>query len=98
MAVIVIDGLVPGGAVVPDRDVARAPANAAGVFGFRAVLLQVGDQCRAFFRRPAVKMRGELRVHVERLSARQGMFDNAGVNAVLGGGYGVADAAILATF
>src|SRR5262245_28727209 len=55
LAVIVVGGVVPGGAVVPERDRALAPAKAAGELGPCGVAVEMLEQRPAVLGRPAVE-------------------------------------------
>jgi hypothetical protein len=63
---------MPGGAVVPDRDGAGLPFDAALEFLALAVLIEIHDERAAFLRRPAFEMGHEGAVDVEQLAARDG--------------------------
>ena len=56
VAVVVVDRVVQGAAIVPQRDRARLPAEAAGEFGLCLMLEQVIQQRRAFRLGPALEI------------------------------------------
>ena len=72
-AVVVVDRVVLGGAVVPERDGARLPAEAAGELRLDLVGEQVGEQGSALRLGPAGEAGGVGGVDVKRLTAGFGM-------------------------
>jgi len=64
LALIVVDGLVPGAAVVPEGDGAVRPAEAAGVLRLGGVGVEELQERLALFLAPAVDADGEVRVDV----------------------------------
>ena len=62
---IVVDGLVPGGAVVPYAQRAGAPADSAGIFRLHAMAIDLVQQGFGFLPGPAVDMGGEDAVHIQ---------------------------------
>src|SRR3954468_18481732 len=59
LAVIVVGGVVPGGAVVPKGDGAFAPAEAAGEFGPGGVTVEMLEQRPAVLGRPVLEAQRE---------------------------------------
>lgn len=74
--VVVIGGVVPGGAIVPERQRTRLPTEPTGEFRRRGVAVEVVEQGGRFLCGPAVEAQGEARVDVERrtVPARRGLF------------------------
>lgn len=93
MAVVVIDGFVPGGAVVPHGEVAGLPADTALEFGFLAMVVEHCEDGAGFVCGEAFDMGGEAWVDVEAAAAAERVGDDDGVAGVLGGGAGVGEAA-----
>ena len=72
--VIVVDRIVLRAAIVPQRDRARLPAEAAGEFRARRMLgEQIVQQRRAFLRRHVLEAQRVPAIDVERLAAGLGM-------------------------
>src|SRR6266581_8910478 len=68
MAVVVVDGIVLAAAVVPERERAGAPLEAAGEFRLHLVAEQELQQRRALFLGHAGKARGVRGVDIQRLA------------------------------
>lgn len=75
VAVIVVHGVMPGGAVVPEGDGAIGPLEAVGVFRADRMLIEIIEQWLAFGIAPAVEAQREPRIDVERLAAGDRMAD-----------------------
>ena len=84
-AVIVVDGIVPGGAVIPEGDRALAPLEAAAEFGAGGVAVEVIQQWPAFVGGPAFEVQGEAGVDEQHAFAAVGVADDDWVDGVLGG-------------
>src|SRR6185437_4487876 len=65
-AVIVVDGEVPGRAIVPEGDRTLAPLEAGVELRLRGVGIEIAEQGPAFIFGPALETRREGRIHVER--------------------------------
>src|SRR5579863_3736910 len=72
-AVIVVDRVVLGAAIVPKRERAQLPAKAAGKLGPGLMREQKAEQRRAFFLGHVPEAHGMAAVDVKRLSAGLGM-------------------------
>ena len=68
-AVIIVGGIVPCGAIIPEGDGSIAPLEAAGEFGPRGMLVEILEERLALFHRPAFETDGEGGIDVERLAA-----------------------------
>jgi predicted dithiol-disulfide oxidoreductase (DUF899 family) len=79
VAVVVVDRVVLGAAVVPERERADLPLEAAGEFRLDLVPEEIVEQRRAFLLGHAAKAHGVRDVHVERLAPSFGMYANDGV-------------------
>ena len=84
LAVVVVEGVVPGASVVPERHRPLAPGKAQGAFGYRRVLVEKFEQCEGFRRRPTLYADRESRIHVEHATTGVGVADDHGVDDVLG--------------
>ena len=82
---VVIQGVVPGGPVIPHRDRVLAPAKAAGEFGSAAMLVKIVKKRLGFFFSPAVKAQSELRIDIKCRTARQWMSNDNRVIRILTG-------------
>src|SRR6202041_504357 len=69
LAVIIVDRVVLDGAVVPERDRALLPPEAAGEFRAHRVAVEVVEERRALLLGHVLEARGEATMHVERLPA-----------------------------
>src|SRR5438128_1801743 len=85
LALIVIERIMPGRAIVPERNRALLPAEARLEFGARGVLAEVIEQRLALLRGPAFEVRRERRVDVERWTSTLGMADHDGMHGILRG-------------
>ena len=72
LAMVVIDGVMPGGPVVPESDGAGLPVKAAGELLAGAVGIKKIQKRFGFFNRPPIKAHGEIRIDIKRLSASEG--------------------------
>ena len=79
-ALIVVDGVVPGGAVVPEGDRTFAPLEAAGEFRPHGMGIEIVKQRLALEGIPAFEMGGEGGVHIKRLAPTQWMRDHDGMH------------------
>src|SRR5690242_14467691 len=92
-AMIVVDGKVPGRAIVPEGDRALAPLEAGVELRLCGVGIEIIEQGPAFVFGPAFEMCREGRVHIERLAAGLGMAKDDGMYGVLRRKRLIADAA-----
>ena len=76
LAGVVIDCLMLGGSVVPNRHRASAPTKPTSKLRLCAMVVKEIQQRLGFFFGPAFKMSGEISIHIEPRSARQGMSDD----------------------
>ena len=72
-AVVVVDRVVLGAAVVPEGERSHPPGEAAGELRFHLVLEQELQERRAFRVRHAAETRGMRHVHIQRLAAGLGV-------------------------
>src|SRR5262249_29942647 len=68
IAVIIVDRIVQSAAIVPQRDRAEAPLEAARELGPRLVAEQIVEQGRAFLDRHVLEALGMAEIDVERLA------------------------------
>ena len=90
-AMIVVDRLVPGGAVVPHGDVPFLPPHAALEFGFLAMVVEHFKDRRRLVLSQPFDMGCEDRIDEKTPSAAQRMGHNHRMPGVLGGGFGIAE-------
>src|SRR4029077_861949 len=84
LAVIVVQREMPGRAVVPQRQRALAPAEAAGEFRPRRMPVQIFEQRPRLLVGPALETQGEAGIDVERLPAGLRVADDDRMHRVLG--------------
>src|SRR5215471_10111663 len=92
-ALVVVDRVVPGRAVVPEGERAFPPLEAAGEFGPDRVPVEVVEQRARFLIGPAIEANRESRIDVEGPASGVGMADDDRMHGVLRRQLGVANAA-----
>src|SRR5437762_4318326 len=83
LAVIVVEREVPGRAIVPQRQRALPPMEAAGEFGADRVAVEIVEERARLVIGPAVKAQRKAGVDVERLAAGLGVANDDGVDGIL---------------
>ena len=76
VALIVVQSIVPGRAIVPDRHRARLPSHAAGVVRRQCLGIKASKQRQALLACHADNVHRESAVDVEQLAARDGVADH----------------------
>src|SRR5690606_41629539 len=76
VAVVVVSGKVPGGAIIPERDRTGAPHEFMRELGPHAMRVELHEQRARFIHRPALEAHGEGGIDVKRLLAAQRMCDH----------------------
>ena len=92
MSVIVVQRVMPGAAVVPERDRALLPLESEGPLWPGCVVVQVAKERFRLRGAPTREAHGESWVYVEDLAPRLGVTDHNAVRGILGRGVRVPDA------
>ena len=83
---------MPCGAVIPDSEGIFFPANAACKIRVRSVLVQILEQGLGFLFCPSLNLNGEHGIYVKCFATRDGVPNDQGMNGVLRGEFGIANA------